>query len=123
MMNEARDEFICDMAETYRIYDIKAYPVSFIATLAAGLGIDSRTRKKMDGRNYGNSELLLSLIFDKVNWLCWTKTKDAEHKKNMPESLYAILTGTNKQKEEVTSFTTAEDFEKRRKELIGDKDG
>lgn len=123
MMDEARDELICDMAETYHIYNIKAYPVSFIATLAAGLGFDSRTRMKMDGRNYGNKELLLSLIFDKVNWLCWTKTKDAEHKKNMPESLYAILTGTNKQKDEVTSFTTAEEFEKRRKELLGDKDG
>lgn len=123
MLKEGRDELICDFAETYHIYDIMAYPVSLIATLAAGLGEKSRIRMKMGGQSITTEESLLSLIFDKLNWLCWTKTKEAEHRRNMPESLYAILTGTSKKKEAVRSFATPEEFEKRRRELLGENNG
>lgn len=118
MLREGRNELICDMAETYHVLDMKEHPVHLITTLAAGLREESRIRKKMEGRKLSDKDSLLALIFDKVNWLCWTKTKDAEHRKNRPESLYAILTGTEKKKEAVESFETPEDFEARRREIL-----
>lgn len=118
MLREGRDELICDMAETYHVFNMKTYPVRLIATLAAGLREESRIRKKMDGRKLSDTDSLLALIFDKVNWLCWTKTKDAERRRNRPESLYAVLTGTEKKHETVESFETPEDFEARRREIL-----
>lgn len=122
MLQEDTDAFLCDMAETYHIYDIKAHPVSVIARLAAGLREDSRIRMKIAGQKLSNTDSLLALIFDKVNWLCWTKTKDAEKGRNAPKSLYRMLTGEEEQGE-VTAYATPEDFETRRRELMRKKNG
>ena len=109
MLREGRDSLVCDLA----------YPVHLIATLATGLGEGSRIRKQMEGRKLSNEDSLLALIFDKVNWLCWANTKDAQHGKNVPKSMYSILTETDKE-EKVAGFTTPEEFEKRRQELLGE---
>ncbi|SDZ88045.1 hypothetical protein SAMN02745687_00915 [Lachnospiraceae bacterium NK3A20] len=118
MLGEDRDALTCDMAEIYHIFNMKEHPVSFIATLAAGLRENSRIRTEMENRRLPNTDSLLALVFDKLNWLCWTKTKDAQHNKNMPKSLYTLLTEGDKDK--VSGFATAEEFEQRRKELLGD---
>lgn len=124
MLSGAPDELTCDMAETYHVHNIKEYPVSHIAVLAAGLRQTSRVRMKMEGQKLDNVDTLMSLIFDKLNWLCWTRTKDAQHGRNRPESAYAILTGTGKKDtREVETFSSAEEFEKRRKEIIGENNG
>ncbi len=123
MLLEDRDAFLCDMAETYHIYDIKAHPVSFISMLAAGLREDSRIRMKMEGQKVTNLDGLLALIYDKVNWLCWTKTKDAERGQNIPESLYDALSGIERKHEQVTAYDSPEAFEERRRELMGKKNG
>lgn len=119
MLVEGRDELTCDMAETYRIYDMKAFPVSYIATLAAGLRENSRIRMKLSGQKVGLTDSLLAVFFDRFNMYYWSQTKDAKHKKNRPKSVYAALTGNDKKQEEVTGFATPEDFEKRRMELMG----
>lgn len=49
MIREDEAMFICDMAETYHIYDYKALPVPYLAVLASGLRDDSRIRMKMSG--------------------------------------------------------------------------
>ena len=100
MLREGRDSLVCDLAETYHVLPMEAYPVHLIATLATGLGEGSRIRKQMEGRKRAN-------------------TKDAQHGKNVPKSMYSILTETDKE-EKVAGFTTPEEFEKRRQELLGE---
>lgn len=40
---------ICDLAETYRIYDYQRLPVKYLAILVAGLRVDSRVECKRMG--------------------------------------------------------------------------
>lgn len=117
-MAEDTDALLCDMAETYHIFDIKAYPASVIARLASGLREDSRIRMKMSGQKLTMKDGLLALIFDTVNWLAWTKTRNAEHGKNRPKSLFNSLTRSDVQKEKVKGFATPEEFERRRREIL-----
>lgn len=121
MVTEDRDALVCDLAETYHILDMRAHPVSLIATLAAGLRADSRIRMRLEGQNLTQEEGLLALIYDRLNWLRWAKTKDGEKNRNMPASLYEYLSGAKKQekKEEITVYSSPEEFEKRRLELLG----
>lgn len=119
MAAEDRDALVCDMAETYRIFSAREHPLPLIATLAAGLRENSRIRMKMGGQVLGNTESMLALILDKVNLLWWSKTKDAEHKRNRPESIYAALTTVPKEKEEI-AFDTPDDFEMRRRMILGE---
>lgn len=121
MVTEDRDALICDLAETYHILNMKAHPVSLIATLATGLRSDSRIKMKLEGQNLTQEEGLLALIYDRLNWLRWAKTKDGEKNRNMPASLYDYLSGAKKQekKEEITIYSSPEEFEKRRLELLG----
>ena len=47
MIETDESALICDFAETYHIYDYRALPVSYAATLAYGLRSDSRIRLKL----------------------------------------------------------------------------
>lgn len=49
MMALDRDALECDMAETYRIYDLRALPPERVAMLACGLRADSRIKLKQQG--------------------------------------------------------------------------
>lgn len=40
---------ICDLAETYRIYDYRSLPVKYLAILVSGLSEDSRVGMKRAG--------------------------------------------------------------------------
>ena len=119
MLAEGRDELICDMAETYHVLNMKAHPPFLIATLAAGLRPDARIVMKLTGRKLPDEDGIITLIYDRLNWLCWTWTIAAEHKKNMPESLYEARTGTLKTKQKASGFSTPEEFERKRKEILG----
>ena len=59
---------------------------------------------------------MLSMIYDMLNWLCWTKTKAAQRGNGCPGPLTKKLLG-EQDGELAESFDTAEDFEKRRKEI------
>lgn len=118
MLREGRDELICDLAETYHLFDIRAHKARSIAILAAGLRENSRIRMKMEGRRLTDTDSLLALIFDKANWLCWAKTKDAQHGQNRPKSMYQIMTENRETHTE--GFNSIEEFKKIRKELAGE---
>ena len=49
MLKTDEDALICDLAETYHIYDWQSYPLGLIATLAAGLRDDSRIKMRLAG--------------------------------------------------------------------------
>lgn len=85
MIRLDEDALICDLAETYQIFDYRRVPVPLLGTLAAGLGPDARIRQKASGVTAGQNTILLAQIFDVVNLLLWTKTKDAERGRNRPK--------------------------------------
>ena len=78
---------ICDLAETYGIYEPEMMPARRIAVYACGLGKDSRIVKKISDTTVSYSEVIQAVIVDRLNWLCWSKTKDAKNGWNRPESL------------------------------------
>ena len=117
MLRLDRDALMCDLAETYCIYDMKALPPLTVAGLSCGLRENSRIKMKMRGDVLPFETLLLVAIIDDLRWLRWTKTKDAQKKRNAPKSLLNAL--LNKEEEQkITAFATAEEFERRRAEIL-----
>lgn len=112
-----RNAFICDMAETYQIYDYRRVPGRYLGILAAGLGVSSRIWKKRNGVRGSVTEVLLAQILDGVRFLCWAQTEDARKKRNYPKSVasdFFIAEDSNKVKK-----TSIEDFEALRKKVTG----
>lgn len=117
------DALICDMAETYGIFDLYAMPAQLAATLAVGLREDSRIKVKMSGMKMDFNKYILAALFDKVNWLCWTKTKDAQHGTHVPESILDLLLQTDRKNDtadEYVVFDSPEAFETARQKLLGE---
>jgi hypothetical protein len=110
MICEDEDSLICDLAETYGVFDYRGIPVKLLATLCCGLREDSRIKMKLSGLKIPVETLLLSTAVDKLSFLAWTKTKDAENGDNRPNSITAILLG-HKSEKEIIAFDSAEEFE------------
>ena len=119
MLERSEDSLICDMAETYHIYEMRSFRASYIATLAAGLREDSRIMMLFSGNKIRPSLLLQAASLDKLALLWWAETKDGQKNRNRPESVVESLTKENKQTEEPPIvFESAEDFNKTREEMI-----
>jgi hypothetical protein len=86
-----KDALICDMAETYHIYDINAIPVSTLATLAAGLPLDSRVYQKEYDLKAPFSVVLEAAILDRLSLLLWAQSEDGVSGINKPESVASHL--------------------------------
>ncbi len=117
MMATDKDALICDLAETYGILDYKALPVEILATLSVGLRDDSRIKMKMAGVNIENSLLLLAAAVDRLTFIAWSKTKDAEKGINKPKSIVEELAGIRKDSD-AEGFNTPEEYEAARNEII-----
>lgn len=122
MLTFDEDALICDMAETYGVFNLFELPPQLAATLAVGLREDSRIKVKMSGMKMDFNKYIIAALFDKVNWLCWTKTKDAQHGTHVPESILDLLLQTDKQNapDEFMVFDSPEAFEKARQDLLGE---
>ena len=120
MIKLDEEALICDLAETYQIYDYKQLPLSKIAVFSCGLRENSRIKMKLAQQVVPFETLILASILDKLSVLLWTKTKDAEKGKNMPQMIMdELIPHVQKIKQMDTSiFDSSEDFEQRRKELI-----
>ena len=113
-----KNALICDLAETYNIYDYKRVPGRLLGILAAGLGDNSRIGKKINGVRGTISEVLLAQILDAVRFLCWAQTEDGRKGKHRPNSVASdFFVSEDKNKAKSMSI---EDFEKIRKKIIGD---
>lgn len=64
MLRTDRDALICDLAETYGIFDYRALPVPLLATLASGLREDSRIKMRLSGQTVTRTEMLLAAAVD-----------------------------------------------------------
>ena len=112
MVRTDETALICDLAETYGIYDWRALPLETAAALSSGLRDDSRIKMKIAGIQATRTELLLAAAVDRLALLVWSKTRDAEKNRNRPESIYEKLISRPEEKEEEKAivFRSAEDF-------------
>ena len=114
MIELNEDALICDLAETYHIYDYRSLPVKLVATLSAGLRDDSRIKMAAAELPASQETLLLALIADRVEAFRYGFSADAEKGINPPASLFESIMGEDrkrKNKTGVTSFATSEEFE------------
>ena len=101
---------ICDLAETYHIYDIYSHPVEYIATLETGLRDDSRVRMKLSNMKVDPKTLILAKIADNTALNVYAKTKDAQHGRNYPASLVRALTEEVDKQKKPMEFNSGDEF-------------
>lgn len=112
-----KKEVICDLAETYHIYDYKQYSPSYIALLIMGLRSNSRFKMALSGQPADDQTMLNALMTDYLALLTWFQTKDGQKNRNRPVSIYdRIMNPSSEDKNK--GYDTAEDFEKARKEFL-----
>lgn len=117
MIKNDEDELICDLAETYGIYDYRSLPPRTVATLTVGLREDSRVRAKRNGWIIPPDWVVRLGIFDLLKWIQWSKTKDGSRNRNLPDSwLEKSLHPVEEEKE--LSFESKEEFEAARKRML-----
>ena len=112
-----KDLLICDLAETYHIYDYRKVPVQTLGILVSGLSENTRIGMKALGVKARFSDILLAQILDDFNLLIWSMTKDGEHGINRPESYADKLIG-KKEEKKAKGFKTGADFERARARLL-----
>lgn len=122
MLATDEEALICDLAETYQIFDYKRLPPLVVAVFSLGLNENSRIKMAINNQQVPINTLILASIFDKVNLLVWAKTKDAQHGKKQPSSLAAIMTGHISAPKNQLSFSSGEEFERARNKLLGKED-
>ncbi len=119
MIATDEDALICDLAETYHIYDYRSLSPRMAAIFSCGLRDDSRIKLALAGSRYPLDTLLNVLTYDAVSWLRWAQSKDAHDGGEPPERLYNKLLGFESSKEaDVMTFDTPEAFEAARKMIL-----
>lgn len=118
MIKTDENALVCDLAETYHIYDYRRLPLTQVAVFSYGLRDNSRIKMKMSGQKVDFNTLLMANLADMVSILLWTKTKDGQKNKNRPESLVTKIQSPGKKAKDLSTFTSGKDFEKVRNELI-----
>ena len=114
MIELDEDALICDLAETYQIYDYRSLPVQLVATLSAGLRDNSRIKLKASGSTAPLDTILLALIADRVEAFRYGFTEDAEDGTNVPKSIVSAILGEEQSqttRSGITGFSSPEEFE------------
>lgn len=115
----ATDEnaLVCDLAETYHIYDYKSLPLSKVAIFSCGLRDNSRIKMKLSDMRCSLDSMLLAVIADRLSFLAWTKTVDSQKGMNRPVSILDLLTGEEKEKD-VVGFDDGNEFMEAWKKIV-----
>lgn len=119
-MAEDHDAFVCDLAETYGIFNYRALPADLLATLAVGLREDSRIKMRLSGGKVTRNEMLLAAAVDRLSLLVWFLSKEGTER---PKSILDALLGVEREKESTVAFETGADFDAEWKRLTGVKHG
>lgn len=120
MLREDEAALICDLAETYHVFDYRKLPPILVSTLAVGLRDSSRIKMRLNDLPVPPDMMLMASIVDRLGLLVWMNTKDATKGRNRPKS---ILDGMFKNKKPVDGFNSGDDFEAARQRLIQKKGG
>ena len=119
MLREDEDALVCDLAETYQIYDWRSLPVRTVATLAAGLRDNSRIKMIMRSETVPLEIVLQAAIADGIRQLCWLNSEDGRKNINRPQ--YILNTLLNKEESaepEIVTFNSGAELEEYRRRLI-----
>jgi len=104
------DALVCDLAETYGIYDYHALPLSTVATLAAGLRkSSSRIHAKLMGSRVPFDTLLMARCVDLLSGIQWMLSEDGKNQKNRPYQIVQDL--IEKDEPDEGQFEDADAFE------------
>lgn len=107
-MIKYKDELICDLLETYHIFDYHGVPVKLLCTLCSGLGPDSRIGMKLSGRKAPMNTILLAMIYD------YFAGADKDHVRILPNFLEE-----EEDEENVRTFMTGAEYEEARRKALG----
>lgn len=111
MIKVCEDKLICDLAETYHILNYRELPPFLVAVFLLGLREDSRVKLHFAKIDITLEQALLAKISDSLDFIAWTKTKDASKgRRYQGKSMLKELT-EKKEKEEYLQFETPEEFE------------
>jgi len=117
MIRLDEDALICDLAETYQIYDYRSLPVKLVATLSAGLRDDSRIKLKAAGTPVGLDTTILAAIADNLTMLRAGFGKKENRRKIF---LFTEALQSENKHDKVKAFRSAEDFEAALKRIRGE---
>jgi hypothetical protein len=120
MIATDEDALICDLAETYHIYDYRSLSPRMAAIFSCGLRDDSRIKLALAGSRYPLDTLLNVLTYDAVSWLRWAQSKDAHDGGEPPERLYDALLGLagDTNDNAILTFDSPEAFEAAREMIL-----
>jgi len=118
MIKTDEDALMCDLAETYHIYDYRQLPLKTVAVFSVGLKNNSRIKMKMSNQPVDLDVLLLAGISDKLSYWLWSQSKDGQKGVNKPASLVDTIMNTQPKEKNVIAFTSGEDFVNKRNELL-----
>ena len=118
MVGLDENALICDFAETYHVFDWRALPLKTAATLAMGLGPDSRIIRKASGVTWPFDTLLLAMICDSIRGISWQLVPEKGRRgRKPPQSVLKIILGESEEND-MAGFDTAEDFRKWRASML-----
>lgn len=84
-----------------------------VATLVLGLKSDSRIKMYYTKTKLTVDQILLAIVADNLQFLAWTKTKDAQKGRYTKKSILKILQGEyEKETDDLASFSTVEEYER-----------
>ena len=120
MIHTDRNALICDLAETYGIYDMGSLPARTVAILASGLRDNSRIKMKLTGMKVDSDLLLLAYAVDRLGILIWQQTKDGQRGRNQPESIAEkiLRDDSDRAVRRGHAFNSGEEFEKARERIL-----
>lgn len=119
MIQTDEDALICDLAETYGIFDYRQLTADQVAVFAFGLRDDSRIKLAMTNSKVPFETFLLAGVLDRLSALVWFKTTDGQKGINKPLMVAEELTGKTKAKESKEMiFDSGEDFEEYRQQIL-----
>ena len=121
MIATDEDALICDLAETYHIYDYRSLSPRMAAIFSCGLRDNSRIKLAMSDTRYPLETIISVLTFDAVNWLRWAQSKSAQDGDDPPERIYDKLFGhgdNDNKDSDVVTFDSPEEFEAARRKII-----
>lgn len=114
MIELDEDALICDLAETYHIFDYRSLPVQLVATLSSGLRDDSRIMLRAAGSTVSMETIILASIADNLSLIRASFSKDA---KKPPLFSEAIMGAKDKP---VMGFKSASEFEAKLAQIRGE---
>lgn len=116
MVHTDENALICDLAETYHIYDYRSLPVFTVAALSAGLRENSRIMTIMRGGILVSPEYVTALIYDLLADLLRCKNEES-----LARMIDGEVAGKKDEPERPTmAFDSAEAYERAKRKAIGE---